>query len=773
METRDSRDVIVDIKELVNSKGYIYALCLIIMEDFHFDAEHIHEINMRSRLNKNEVSLILGLIIQNPISLEKPDSPVELISLKNMTYSLMEELHGTTMTPIINKFKPLVENANIEFSKRDFFCGEDLYIEPIFYSGDGLYDFQYMEFLKNKYKYDEPWLNENKNFYFDEVIEITSQLKLLHQKKISKVNFIGLKENRSKIIKEFKKNKSIPKKDRNENIDEYLTMMEFYQYFELFETEIHIEKELTSEEIAERGWESFYDGLINLFCVSKSDFDNNLDVSSYLYNFSIPLNSIGLNKGFENIGDFNLFSARPIISLSSERFFIPITFSVFEAVYESPYYWLLEDKKYKSKLAANRGKVGEEIAYDLLKKVFGAQRVFKSVRIESKKGHDDTDIDVLCVLGSIALCVQVKSKKLTQLSRKGDFQQLNKDFKGAVQDAYEQGIVCRNRIIEKTANFYNSDGERIKLSEGIEEVYILGVTTENYPTLTHQTSSLLIKEESAPEPLFLTIFDLELVLFYLDSPYDFMYYVRQRIDLMEYFFAIEEIHYLGYHLINKLWKDPEADFIQLDPGLGQLIDRNYYPFKLGIETSKKNDKIENRWKNKDFEILCNQIDEINSPKKTDIIFQLLDWTPDTRDNLIKQIKVAKENTIKDGSSHNFSIMAGLERSSFGLTFISWDNNNVNDLNSWLLRLSKGRKYKSKADIWIGIGCLRSSGRLVDSIVFSNVNWEFDENLEEENKILFSDKNKGTPIKLGKKIGRNEICRCGSGLKHKKCCGRKY
>ena len=28
-----------------------------------------------------------------------------------------------------------------------------------------------------------------------------------------------------------------------------------------------------------------------------------------------------------------------------------------------------------------------------------------------------------------------------------------------------------------------------------------------------------------------------------------------------------------------------------------------------------------------------------------------------------------------------------------------------------------------------------------------------------------------PVTVDKKIGRNEPCQCGSGLKHKKCCGR--
>jgi len=772
MEIRDSNDIIEDIKELVNSKGYIYALCLIIMEDFHFDVEQMHEINYWNRLNKNEISLLLGFLIQNPILLEKPDSPFDLIDLKKKTNSLMEELHRSINKPMHERMRSLMETkaSSNQPSKKEFFGGEGSFIEPIFYSGDGIYDFQYLEYLERKYKDDEEWLVENKSFRFNEAIEIASTIKQLHQDKIKKVSFFGLKEDKEKIVKAIKKDKSIPKSSRNKNIDQHLSMMEFYQFNELFETEKHINDGLTKEEVLERGWDSFYNGLLDLFCISPDDFSKQIKIDSFLSNFSIT-NSNGLNIQFKNIGDFNLFTAKPIIQLGSKNYFIPMVFSVYEAIYESPYYWMLEDKKYQDKLAYNRGKVGEVITYELLEKVFGAKRVFKSVRIESKKGYDDTDIDVLCLLGSKALCVQVKSKKLTQLSRKGNFKQLQKDFKAAVQDAFKQGLICRERILEKSATFYDSTGNKIELSEEIDEVYILGVTTENYPTLTHQTSILLDKNDDSPHPLFLTVFDLELVLFYLDNPYDFLYYVRQRIELMEYFNANEEIHFLGYHLTSKLCRDSKADFIHIDTSLGQLIDRNYYPFKLGIKTSSKGDRVKSRWQNKDFETLCKELSDLSTPKVTDVIFHFLDWSEQSRDNLINQIKKAKALTINDNSWHNFSLMAGPERSTFGLTFISWENYNSDEMMKRLLWLSRGRKYKSKADYWIGIGCLKNSPRFVDGLVFNDTQWSYDELFEDEIKEMFNGKNKGTPIKFGKKVGRNEPCLCGSRKKYKHCCGR--
>ena len=765
--------VFSELEKTTQTKGFIYAICLILIEDHHFNIEEIHQANYWDRLSKNEVSLLLGLLIQQPISIDHPDSPFELIELKNKTISLMKDLHNSLNDSMYENLAKLGNNSTSGTipSKLEFFGGENSFIEPIFYSGDGIYDFQYLEYLKKKYKYDEQWLSENKKFEFDLAISIALRAQELHHEKIKTINFFDLKANRPILEKKLKKDKTISKKKGNNGSEDFFTFIELFQFHQLFNTEQHIKNEITKERIFEMGWHSFYEGLLNLFCISPDEFDKDLNISAFLNNFSIPANSSGVNHQFKNIGDFNLFTAKPIIQLSNKKYFCPINFSLFESIYESPYYWMLEDKSYHDKLAYNRGFAGEEITYELLKKVFGVNKVFKSVKIESQKGNIVTDIDVLCVLGSKALCVQVKSKKLTQLSRKGSFEQLKKDFQGAFQDAFNQGRICREKILDKTATFYNEVGDKIDLSEGIDEVYILGITTENYPALNYQTSILLEKNKDSPNALFFSIFDLELVLFYLNNPFDFLYYVRQRIELMEYFAPTEEINLLGYHLIEKIAKISGKDFAIIDSQFGQLIDRNYLPFKLGLETSSDNDKIKNRWKNQQFDELCLQIAELNKPKTTDIIFHLLDWDKNSRDNLVNLIITKKIETKENGSWHNFSLMAGPERSTFGLTYVTWENDNLEELKLRLLNLSKLKKYKSKADHWIGLGSLKNSKKFVEVLVLNEKKWAYDESLEKETKALFGKSKKGTTIKFGKKTGRNEPCPCGSNKKFKLCCGR--
>ena len=516
----------------------------------------------------------------------------------------------------------------------------------------------------------------------------------------------------------------------------------------------------TDEELREKGWQSFYQGLIELFTIRKTDFDsaiNTDNVERFLNNFSV-IPSEGANSKFQTVGDYNLINSHPLIGLDSERYFVPIFLLLCEAVYESPYYWMIDDENYKKQALKNRGNVGEEIAYELLSSVFGKGRTYKSLKITAKKGHDTTDIDVLCILGSKALCVQVKSKKLTELSKKGDDKQLKLDFQQAVQDAYRQGLISREKVLQSDAKFIDETGNEIKLPEEIDEVYIMCLTTENYPSLVHQCDALLSKGADEPFPIVLTVFDLEILAYYLNDPYDFLYYIRQRISLMGYFIADEEICFLGYHLVEELQKRPGFDGGLIDTGFGQFIDRNYCPIK---------DSIKRRWKNEDFDRLCNQLKTLKQAKVTDILFCLLDFSYAAREDVINAMKSTRSRTLYDGKTHSFSTQPNRHFSPrIGVSYISLDSDNIEKLREELLKLSMLRKYKEKGDAWIGFGTLRGSSMIIDAVVFNNQKWSYDEILEKESKLL-----QGRVERVGRKVGRNEKCPCGSPKKYKHCCLR--
>jgi hypothetical protein len=374
-------------------------------------------------------------------------------------------------------------------------------------------------------------------------------------------------------------------------------------------------------------------------------------------------------------------------------------------------------------------------------------------------------------LGNYAICVQVKSKGLSLESWKGNNAAISKDFTAAIQKAYDQGVKSRNAILQKQGTFYYGDGTQITLPEEIDKAFILVITMENFPSITHQTSTFLKKTAADSDPLALSIFDLEILVEYLSDPYDFTYYVRQRVSLMDYFKADEEVVFLAYHLMHKLWRVGDSTNMVLPSEEGLLIDRNYYPKKRGIEITSDNDLIENRWKNDDFIKLCSEIKIGTNHKLPDILFHLFDMSGNAAENLIKYIKISKEKTQRDGKTHNFVLPPDKKDSTpFGITYISFESDDADSLTRRLTVQCEMRKYITNADRWLGIGSLSRSSNFTDVLVYDNNNWEYNEFMEKQTQDFYGKTTMGQVITLNK-IGRNEKCTCGSGLKYKKCCGK--
>lgn len=770
---RSREEIISDIRDLISKPGYIYSLCLILFEDFHMSLEKLGTINYRERLSVKEAAFILGYLIQNKIDCTYPESVESLIQNKELTYKLLRELHNTFLYPQREMIQDMLSSQQMgkcpetTFSKFEFFTKDGSMQETIFYSGDGVYDFQYLEYLPLKYRYDEEWLEKNRGYIFKQVISITQLIKQIQQEKANNVGLIDLRD--YELRKTLKKD--IKGKDKDKKLEEILTRMEFMQFYSLFPP-VSDDSGLSvpeKEELWKSSWNVFYDNLLDLFILDSDRLSKIEGIDNYLQNFGSGHKE--RNENFKTIGDFNIINSRPIFQLSDGKWFLPVFYLLAEAVYESPYYWMCEDDEYKSKALHNRGKVGEEIVCDLLRPVFGSDNVFPSVKIKKTKEKTVTDIDVLCLLGNKALCVQVKSKKMTIAARRGEVNALVRDFKGAFQNAYEQGLTCRDYLKSKECIFLDENGDKLTIPEYINDVYILCVTTENYPAIPYCSFVLLDKKETNPNPLFLSVFDLELLAHYLIKPCDFLYYIKQRTILMDYFRADEEIIFLGYHLLHKLWKDPKCDRMSLDTDFGSAIDRNYYPYKLGLleKLPSETDGIANSWRNPEFEQLCDELISQNVPEAIDIVFALFDLSGESRDDLLKYIKKTKQKTHDDIGVHSFAMPIDKQ---LGISFVSSNSMSKEDLEGRTMAYAHIRKYISKADKWIGLGSYLYSPNIVDCIYYDSNPWEY--NKEDEQACAnFRDRHntKLFSINRHKKIGRNDPCPCGSGKKYKKCCGR--
>lgn len=703
-QENDLKPTIQELEALVQKSGYLYTLALILLRDMFFDPKDTADINWQEHLSFQELTFLVGLLVKHPIDLTIP-SEQESARRFERTYELFLELHRAHTRRFIKRLESDAVRNNpqetMEEGYRRMFGAGETMAEPIWYSGSGAYDFQYLSFATRKYARDKEWISKHVGLDVTVMSHIATELKKLNERKFAE----------------------------RPSAERFAKMCEV---------------------------------ALAIFCVDDAEL-HRIDpngAKAFVDAFSITPGRV--NAGLAMPGQYNALQSRPIICLPDARYFIPVGFNLAESVYESPFYWLTADKAYAPEALRHRGEFAQEITTQLFREVFGDKNVFTEVKVERAKGETITDIDVLAIAGNKAVIAQVKSKRLTELARMGDDAKLVADFQAAIQDAYDQALLSRQAVIERT-NKLIVDGKEIQLPQALGEAYLLCVTLDHYPAVTHQVSVYLKKKAEDPVPIAISVLDLDVLAFYLKDPYEFLYYLRQRVALDEHFTADSEMTLLGFHLKQKLFDEGKVDHEALDNSFAQLIDANFQVMRGSVRRTEAADKLYASWKNDEFAELIAQVKAIGNPDATDVIFFLYDLAGKGADNLIRAIKLVKANTERDQRSHDARLI--FDGNEIGVTILC--ETSRNDLRRKLLPLMAVSKYRTKAQRWLGVGCIAGSPNLVDAVAFDDQAWEENSELDKIIKERFT--GRGRIVNADReKVGRNDPCPCGSSKKFEKC-----
>ena len=675
-------EIISALEQLTQESGFIFTLSLILWRDLFHPPNQAADIDWTQSLNVQELSFLCGLMIKHQWPPTETPSEETYKDQAVKVDNLFKKLHLAHNSPVINALKahasqkPSKEQSEIAYLEL-LGSGEQM-VEAIFYGGSGAYDFQFLEMAERRYRNDAGWLQSYVGAPFADFINITRKLKNL------------------------------------ESADSRLERVHTATSFE--------QKCLAC---------------LELFTFRRADITDVVpeSVDCFLNTFVIVPGTI--NQGFDTVGAYNAVLSHPIISLGEDSYFLPIAFNLAQSLYDSPFYWMEKDSQYKETARQHRGVATEEIAYELLKPVFGEGNVYRDVQVRDG-GIDVTDIDVLGIGGNKAVIIQAKSKKLTVQSKMGGYESLQSDFQQAVQSAYDQGLISRRAVLGRMNDFETSDA--IYLSEAINEAYIVCLTGDDYPAITHQLDNYLNKDEADPYPLAMSIFDLDIVTYYLKDPFDFLYYLRQRSEYANYFKAASEMALLGFHLRHKLFPLNEDgqpfDEVALDEDFAQLIDANF-PVERGDHSrTEAADKLFNSWKNPEFDKLVAQVKATRAPGYTDALFYLFDLAGRRADNLIDVIRRVRRETLNDGGTHDASLISEAGR---GISFMSFPHPTPS-LDAQLMGLAMACKYKNKADEWLALGSVATSWRFVDTMAYYNEKWQPDPQLEEFSTIALKQEN---------------------------------
>lgn len=702
---------------LCQSPGYIHVISYFCFRDNtvmygdKMEAEDHIHLFSTGRLLRIEISTLIGLMCKKEID-EVPLSSDILQNFINKTESLLRKLHHSLMP----KLEDIFLSDKLSVDKFNALSSGSVLRESIFYGGESAYNFQYRDLWAEKYSKDSDWLKRNKGFSISQAMTVVSAIEVLQRNKINNVLHT--------LVDNFAKE---------------TTLLGVYTFS-------------LEDLLDETGLEPVV-------------------VKNIVEAFVSPLDQYD----FESLDDFNPINAYPIIKLKNDRYILFQYYSLVEALYETPFYWLSSDKAYINTAMTHRGEFTEEFSFRRLKHVFGQSCVFKNIIVYDNKSNNVGEIDVLVVFGDRAIVLQAKSKRLTIAARKGNDCSLKHDFKEAVQVAYNQALSCSSFLINRSYKLLDGNGNEIAINRNLKEIFPFCVVSDHYPALSFQASQFLEqKPTNIIKPAFvMDIFFLDVATEMLSTPLYFLSYVNRRTFFSDKILFSNEMAVLAYHLKQNLWVESEYAMKHIADDFCASLDVAMLVRREGIPGNKTPDGILTMYKTTHFGKLIEDIELQNNAATLDLGFLLLKLSSDTIETINGGITKLIELGKDDGKNHDLTLIICEDGS--GLT-IHCNDNSLGEAAKLLNRHCELRKYKHKANRWFGICICPKSGRLRFG-TNKDYLWSKSDELDNLTKKLRKPQslkvnrkiNFQTKLNHSEKVGRNEKCPCGSGKKYKKCC----
>ncbi|WP_298938535.1 SEC-C metal-binding domain-containing protein [uncultured Ruegeria sp.] len=578
--------------------------------------------------------------------------------------------------------------------------------EAAFYATESAYGFQYKDFAEFRYQKDEQWLVENVGFTLRDAKVITDVIVEIQSKKARR-QLESLRETAPALW----------------------TML---PAFELKPSEVAVASGLPED-----------------------------TVKSFFVAFSCNVET--KNEDFQSVTDFNVTSARPIICLET-RYYLFQYVSLAEAVYECPTHWMYQDKAYRATASQNKGNFTETMTFDFLKRIFGKEHVFQNLDLyegSNKVG----EIDVYVSFGDYGIIVQCKSQKLTAASRSGNLVKIRKDFRLAIQEAYDQCRTCFDALKSSSLVVRDIGGNEVNLQKP-ERVFPVTAISDHFPALSIQVREFLTTNptEGFENPFCVDLFTLDVLSELVPSPIRVLAYLERRSLYYDRVATTNELGVLGFFLKHNLWLESDNDFLNLDDSLASDIDAAMIVRRDRLPGKDTPEGLLTRFKDTFVGRVIDDVDRDPNALCVELGLSLLEMGEDG----INDVEALVSQMAKRGRG---DVTLPMENRSSGLT-IHCNSDPFIVADPSLRQHMIFRKYHQKANKWLGLNVDPSTMR-VRFGAYVRQKHVFDYRLEEmlasaPPMVKTSDVITGA---AQRKIGRNETCPCGSGKKYKRCCGK--
>jgi Nuclease-related domain len=524
-DPRSSAEIFADLRALAQGDGALHEISAIIYRDWVVtvdvqegrvtdDPEHRWS---SSKLNKNELMLLLGLTVQSQsgrtFSVQIADD-----KFPERADQLLREFHDR----VLEDGRWSLDKTSVKFVEDPESIGRAAR-EAIYYGADSFYLHQFSRFSRVRYRGDATWLLQNVGLSIRPMIDIA---KFIVDRINGQMTAVG-----------------------------------------------HMRKE---------GCYFTHGDLTNSLLISKADVRKKFGqkANAFISRFAIPVT--GVNAGFVDPFAVNAVAISPIIDLG-EHLYVPNQYRLYEAIYESPFYWMMGDKSYCDTAAVHRGAFLENTAAHIFRSVFGEHNVYENVTIRVGSKDIAGEIDVLVLYGEFVLVVQAKSKRVTLKARAGDTKALKADFEGAIQSPYRQALEC-TELIQKGAECFTGNGKALTFPS-LPRLFPVVVLSDPFPGLTFLSGTMLERGENVA-PVIWDLGMLDCVARLLPTPIEMVYYLKCRSEVFDKVISDSEYNFLGYHIRAKLALRDDVNWMMLDRDFATVVDNYMISADLGIGTPR-------------------------------------------------------------------------------------------------------------------------------------------------------------------------------------------
>lgn len=508
-------------------------------------------------------------------------------------------------------------------------------------------------------------------------------------------------------------------------------------------------------------------------------------VTSWPDNFIEKL-SYGINEDAEFFSEKE-YSGWPIIDLPIQKKpFLKIENKYFCFDYYSlmdNFYRMLQKALTKQdanyKWADIQSRASEELVGDIFKTILPGCIAYKNNYYPKKSSLKImAENDLLVLYCGLLFIVEIKAGSFVYTPPITDFEAHIKSYKKLIEEPEEQCLRTLNYITSGTeATFYDID-KSIKATISVpkkENIFLFSITIDNINSFAARAEKLTFLKLDTPT-ICLSVDDLMVYRDYFESPLQFIHFLFQRRDatLVESLLLNDELDHLGMYIFNNCYalyastsmvdKDTRMNYVGYREDLDTYFAQLYHKQLLPTKPQQKLPDL--------FKEILRYLDPIDN-RKIVIANYLLNFGFAAREEFAEQAYSAYKKQMETRVQTVFSAFGNGTHSLRYTCFVNQPQvSGLADSDKTEYVLGDIARYNEEDRTLLDL-YFDDKGKFV-SLIFKQYKKD---DLQDNYDRYYQIGDSHASIRISKyltnhkKIGRNELCPCGSGLKYKKCHGK--